>query len=188
MSAAHGTSLRPVEETDAVLAERAAGGDDRAFGVLYQRHARYVAGVAYRLLGADAEVDDVVQETFLAALEHLPALRDTGAVRPWLARIAARRVLHRFSARSRLRSLLASLTHTSATRSEPQLRQAMGELERALSALRPELRIPWVLHEVEGETLPEVARLVGVSLATVKRRIAEAERALGALGEVGHVG
>jgi hypothetical protein len=39
----------------------------------------------YRLLGHDAVVDDVVQETFLAALEHIGALRDPQAVRPWLA-------------------------------------------------------------------------------------------------------
>jgi RNA polymerase sigma-70 factor (ECF subfamily) len=51
----------------------------------------------------------------------------------------------------------------------------VSELERALAELPPRLRIPWILHHVEGETLPSVASLEGVSLATVKRRIARAE-------------
>jgi DNA-directed RNA polymerase specialized sigma24 family protein len=42
-----------------------------------------------------------------------------------------------------------------------------------------------VLHRIEGETLPEVARTVGASLATVKRRIASAEHSLGVLKEPG---
>jgi RNA polymerase sigma-70 factor (ECF subfamily) len=176
MKAAH-ASLRPLEPSDGVLAERAARGDERALGQLYQRHARYVAGVAHRLLGND-DVDDIVQETFLAAAEHLASLRDTEAIRPWLARIAARKVMLRFSTRSRFQRFLGSLVSTAATRSEPHVVHAVSALARALEQLPPAQRIPWVLHRVEGETLPEVASVVGASLATVKRRIAEADARL----------
>jgi RNA polymerase sigma-70 factor (ECF subfamily) len=179
------SSLRAVEVPDAVLAARAAEGDERALGQLFERHARYVAGVANRLLGNDAEVDDVVQETFLAALEHIGTLRDSQAVRPWLASIAARRVMHRFDARSRLRRFVESWVVGSPSRTEPHVRNDLGELERALARLPAEQRIPWVLHRIEGETLPEVARTVGASLATVKRRIASAEHSLGVLKEPG---
>jgi RNA polymerase sigma-70 factor (ECF subfamily) len=183
MRSAQNSPLRVAEIPDALLAARAAEGDERALSQLYERHARYVAGVAWRLLGNDADVDDVVQETFLAALEHLGALRDGQAVRPWLASIAARRVMQRFDARSRLRRFVARWTVGTPTRTEPQVRHDVGELARALSRLASEERIPWVLHRVEGETLPEVARIVGVSLATVKRRIARADEALGSLKE-----
>ena len=44
-----------------------------------------------------------------------------------------------------------------------------------LGTTRPKLRVPWILHHIEGESLPEVARLCGVSLATVKRRVAGAD-------------
>jgi len=185
MNPATSRTLRAAEVPDALVVERAAAGDERAFGELYERHARYVAGVAYRLLGRDAEVDDIVQETFLAALEHLATLRDAESVRAWLARIAARRVMHRFDARSRLRRFLEGWARSAPTRTEPQVAHDLGELDRALAGLPPERRIPWILHRVEGETLPEVARIVGVSLATTKRRIAEADEALGSLKEVG---
>lgn len=172
------TSPRANEPSDGVLAGLAAQGDERALGLLYQRHARYVASVAHRLLGNDDEVDDIVQETFLVAAEHLATLRDPDAVRPWLARVAARKVMLRFSARSRLRRFLGSLLTTSAPRTEPHVVHAISALGRALERLPPAQRIPWVLHHVEGQTLPEVAGVVGVSLATVKRRIAEAEERL----------
>jgi RNA polymerase sigma-70 factor (ECF subfamily) len=178
-----GAPLRSTEPTDAALAERAAAGDEWALGMLYKRHARYLAGVAWRLLGRDEEVDDVVQETFLIATESLGTLRDTSSVRAWLVRIAARRVSERWASRGRLRRFLDGLATTAAPRSEPAALHALGALARSLDTLPIELRVPWVLHHVEGMTLPEVASIAGVSLATVKRRIAGAQARLGEVAD-----
>lgn len=172
-------TLRQIELSDEMLVERAALGDERALGTLFHRHARYVAGVAFRLLGRDAEVDDVVQDTFLAAGQHLASLRSASAVRPWLARIAAREACRRINSRSRLRRFFEGVRVTSAPHSEPNSLHPVSELAHALDQLPAELRIPWVLHHVEGETLPAVASLARVSLATIKRRIAEADVRLG---------
>jgi len=64
----------PLQETvhevvpdDALLLAQAADGNERAFTQLYRRYARYVAAIAYRVMGSDAELDDVVQEAFLDA-------------------------------------------------------------------------------------------------------------------------
>ena len=72
--------LREPETDDArlVLRARDPRGGQAAFRELYRRHARYVASVAYRMLGADAEVDDVVQDTFTVAAHNLEQLRDPG--------------------------------------------------------------------------------------------------------------
>jgi RNA polymerase sigma-70 factor (ECF subfamily) len=59
-------------------------------GALFRAHGRYVANVAFRLLGRDSEVDDVVQDVFLEAASGLHSIRDPGAVRGWLATIAVR--------------------------------------------------------------------------------------------------
>ena len=167
--------------TDVELVERAVathlppGGDDEAFTVLYQRHARYVAGVVYRILGSDADVDDVVQETFLDARAGLASLADARALRGWLVTIAVRRV-HRLLRRRRRRALLFfGLVDTSPRSSDPRDRQPADDLYDALERLPPDLRLPWTLARVEELTLPEVAEACEVSLATVKRRIAEAE-------------
>jgi RNA polymerase sigma-70 factor (ECF subfamily) len=172
-----------VAADDAALVAQARAGNDRAFETLYRRHVRYVAGVTHRLLGNDAEVDDVLQETFLDAAGALRGLRDPGEFRSWIARIAVRRVYRRLARRRRWRWLRAAVEVVTPNASDPHTRQRVHELYEALGALPAKLRVPWTLHVIDGETLPDVARLCDTSLATVKRRIAEAgarvERRLG---------
>lgn len=176
--------LTPVPDDDATLVVRAAAGDDRAFGLLYRRHARYVAGVVYRLLGDESELDDVVQETFVDAHAALDSIREAASIRSLLATIAARKVARRIARRQRQR-LFASMFAWMAPRAEtPPVEGAAYALYQALEAVSVERRIPWTLHVVEGMTLPEVAQVVGVSLATTKRRIAEANAILKVRGQL----
>lgn len=161
--------------TDVDLVERAVAHDEDAFSVLYERHARYVAGVVYRILGSDADVDDVLQETFLDARAGLKSLSDARALRGWLVTIAVRRV-HRLLRRRRRRAILFfGLADASPRCSDPRDRQPADDLYDALDRLPPDLRVPWTLARVEELTLPQVAEACDVSLATVKRRIAEAD-------------
>ena len=86
--------------------------------------------------------------------------------------------------------IFASLIMDYAPRaSDPRDRQAVDELYEALDGLAADVRIPWVLHRVEQMTLPEAAEACEISLATVKRRIKEAderlERRLGAAPRAG---
>jgi len=152
---------------------RAAAAD---FEALYAKHSRYIAGVVYRLMGDDAELDDIVQETFVDAIEGLARLNDPSAVRAWLVTVAVRRT-RRMLGRRRRRMLFAFLTLDFAPRaSDPRDRAPVDDLYDALARVPADLRIPWVLHRVEHLSLPETAEACEVSLATVKRRIAEAEQ------------
>jgi RNA polymerase sigma-70 factor (ECF subfamily) len=159
---------------DATLVAQARDGEDHAFATLYRRHARYVAGIVYRLLGNDAEVDDVIQEAFCDAAGALRGLEAPSEFRAWIARIAVRRVHKRIGRNRRWRWLVGVAEEVTPTASDPRTRQRVHELYEALHTLPGKLRIPWILHVIEGETLPEVARLCDVSLATAKRRIADA--------------
>lgn len=172
--ASRSAPLQEVVPEDDVLVAQALAGNDRAFASLYRRHARYVAGVVYRLMGSDGELEDVVQEAFVDASRALASLEDPAGFRPWLARIAVRRVHKRFARRRRFRWLLGSVAEVQPTSSNPSEREPVDALYDVLKNIDPKLRIPWTLHVIEGETLPEVAVLCNVSLATVKRRIAEA--------------
>jgi len=137
-----------------------------------------MAGVTYRLLGNDAEVDDVLQEAFLDAAGALGDLRDPDELRPWLARIAIRRVYKRMARRRRWRWLQAAVKLVTPEVSDPWARQRVQDLYEALATLPAKLRIPWTLHAIDGETLPEVGRLCDISLATAKRRVADAQARL----------
>jgi len=163
-----------VVSDDATLVAQARAGSERAFEALYRRHVRYVAGVTYRLLGGDAEVDDVLQEAFLDAAGALAGLREPAEFRAWLVRIAIRRVYRRLARRRRWRWLQADIEVVSPPASDPQTRHRVHELYDALSRLPAKLRIPWTLHMIDGETLPDVGRLCEISVATAKRRIADA--------------
>ncbi len=161
---------------DAGLVERARQADEAAFGALYQRHARYLAGVVYRLMGDDAELEDIVQEAFVDAARALDSLVNAELVRPWLVAIVVRRARRHLSRRRRRRLLLDALAAIGARVSDPTDRGAVDDLYESLDRLPQDLRVPWALRRIEHMELKEIATACDLSLATVKRRISEAER------------
>jgi RNA polymerase sigma-70 factor, ECF subfamily len=164
--------------SDLELVERVLRGDREAFRRLYLRHARYLAGVVVRVLGDDADLDDIVQETFVRAADHLVDLRERSVLRPWLAAIAVRQCQARLELRRRRGALTRQWGHGLPHASDPAARAPADDLYAALEQVPDACRIPWVLHHVEGEKLEDTARICSVSLATVKRRITEAHARL----------
>jgi RNA polymerase sigma factor (sigma-70 family) len=90
--------------SDSELVARCRAGDQQAWAELVDRFSRYVYAIsvqAFRLPDADAE--DVFQEVFARAYEHLDKLRDDAAVRPWLAQLTRRLCIDRLRASARER-------------------------------------------------------------------------------------
>ncbi|MCJ1675753.1 RNA polymerase sigma factor [Rathayibacter sp. VKM Ac-2929] len=85
-------------DSDRVLVIRAASGDDRAFAAIVNRYSRLLRAIASRTLGSSADVDDVVQETFLAAWTHLDSVIDGETIAGWLATTTRRRSIDRLRA------------------------------------------------------------------------------------------
>jgi RNA polymerase sigma-70 factor (ECF subfamily) len=170
--------LAAVPTPDEVLVAQVLAGSDTAFRQLYARYARYVAGVVVRLMGDDLELDDVVQDTFVRAAERLSTLRSPAHVRPWLVTIAVRFARERLTRRRRRGRLRQAFFFAAPTASDPRDRAPAEELYAALDQLPEKLRIPWCLARVEGEKLEDVAVACDVSLATVKRRIQQAQQRL----------
>jgi RNA polymerase sigma-70 factor (ECF subfamily) len=164
-----------VEIDDTVLVERAGRGDEQAFSLIFHRHARYLAGVAFRLTGDDSAVDDLVQETFIAAYRGLGKMRDPGQLRPWLVTIAVRRARRHVGKLSRARKGRAEIARHAPRFGDARDKERIDELYEVLDRVPAKYRIPWVLSRVEGMTLNEVADACGWSVATIKRRIAQAE-------------
>jgi RNA polymerase sigma-70 factor (ECF subfamily) len=160
---------------DATLVDRLRRQDESAFGLLHSRYARYLAGVVFRLLGADDEVDDILQESFVDAAEGIGTLHDPSCLRGWLVTIAVRRVQRVLSSRRRHREIAYGFALLAPKVHPPVTDHSLVELQRALDALPTKLRIPWMLSRVEGLELAEVASGCSISLATAKRRIATAD-------------
>jgi RNA polymerase sigma-70 factor (ECF subfamily) len=184
ISAKSGPILLRLPETasDADLVRRAAGGERWSREVMYRRHAGYLLGFVARLMGSRGDAEEIVQETFLAGFERLGTLREPEALRVWLAQIAVNLVRHRLR-RLRLTRLLgldrgaedATLEAQAAPGLHPEACGELALLDRALKRLPADRRIAWMLRNVEGLELTEVAAVVGCSLATIKRRLAEAD-------------
>jgi RNA polymerase sigma factor (sigma-70 family) len=88
-----------VELSDSQLVARCRAGDHEAWNELVERFSRYVYAIAvqaFKLPEHDAE--DVFQEVFARAYEHLPKLRDDNAIRPWLAQLTRRLCIDRLRA------------------------------------------------------------------------------------------
>jgi RNA polymerase sigma factor (sigma-70 family) len=88
-----------VELSDGQLVARCRAGDHEAWNELVERFSRYVYAIAvqaFKLPEHDAE--DVFQEVFARAYEHLPKLRDDNAIRPWLAQLTRRLCIDRLRA------------------------------------------------------------------------------------------
>jgi RNA polymerase sigma-70 factor (ECF subfamily) len=170
---------------DAELVRAARAGEAWAAAALVRRHAHACNGLALRLLGRDGDVDDVVQETFVGAFAALDRLQEPQAFQAWLSGILVR-IVGKLIRKRRLfarlgmgRALLAMDLDALIAPTVPQddaieLRRLYALAERLPAAVR----VPLLLQRVEGLGLDEIARLTGASLATVKRRVAEAETSL----------
>ena len=153
-------------------------GGPLTFADLYARYWRYVARIAHRMLGRDSDIEDLLQEVFLIALERLPPLHDQGAVRAWLGAVTVRRVARLLRWR-RVRAVL----HLDAFEVEtvpsqdlgPEQRNQIAYAYRVLDRLPTNHRIAWVIRHLEEEPLERVAQMCGCSLATAKRWIGAAE-------------
>jgi RNA polymerase sigma-70 factor (ECF subfamily) len=173
----------PPEPSDADLASRIARGERWAEEAFYRRHAADVLALAQRLLGNSWDAEDVTQETFVTAFAIWNQLRDQERARSWLMQIAVRKV-HRQFRRRRLLRLLSldrnadDLPLDALARDDvsAEVRSELIVLDSALKSLAPKVKIPWMLRYIEGLLLEEVAEKCDCSLATVKRRIADAQR------------
>lgn len=169
---------QPSPEADEALVCRAQEGDRSAFDALYLRHAGYVAGTVYRVIGHDGDLEDIVQDAFVRASGKLARLRDADRFRSWVVRIALREAMHVLAKRRRRREIDTDLARSAPQTSDPRSLEPADALYRALDGLPDKLRAPWSLNKIAGLDLTETAHACSVSLATVKRRISAADKRL----------
>lgn len=172
----------PASETDAELVRRARRGDADAFERLVRRHLRASHAVARRLVDDHADADDVVQDSFLRALERLEDCRDPARFRSWLLSIVRNRA-HNVRERQTLRRgiPLESVAQT-AGGPDPSRRVEDREfhdaLHGALAGLTELQRNVFVAYDMEGLDHAEVAERLEISPASSRFNLHVARRAL----------
>lgn len=169
-------SVVAAESADHIAACRR--GDRNALEAVFRAHAPQVARLLKRIVGPSSEVEDLLQETFAAAITAFPSFRGEAAVATWLHRIAIH-VAHQHLRRPRHRREVALPDEEEvAPETTPEERELSARLYVHLDALDPAKRVALILYVIEGHTVDEIAVLVGASRTATRSRIFWGRRAL----------
>ena len=180
------TSVRGPFMNEADLLLLARRGDNAARTELVMRHGRRLFGLAGALMGsADADLSDVVQETFLAAFDGgLKAFQGNASLATWLSGILINRVrkLRRYR-RSRPTRPLDALERPlpagdGASRCPATQVEQRIDVQTMLDSLPPEYREVIVLREWQQMSYAEMAAVLGVPQRTAETRLTRARRML----------
>jgi RNA polymerase sigma-70 factor (ECF subfamily) len=162
-------------------------GNPAAFEEIVKRYTPLLYSLAYRLLGQGEEAEDAVQEILEKAFRSLPSFRISKRFFPWLYTIGLnhlRSMERRRKRRSRLKILTAQpqrvLESVASEQGNPVRQSELKEGERlaqeALDGLRVEYREVFVLRQVQGLSVQEVAEVLQIPEGTVKTHLHRARK------------
>ena len=165
----------------ALVAQAQAGSAD-AFGRLVHMHQQGLRAFLRRLTGAHADADDMAQETFVFAWEHIARFDSARPFRPWLYGIAWRK--HREGRRGWLRRLTRQGRAVEGAATQVRPDPGLGlDLAKALELLPAEQKAALLLCLAAEFTHAEAAAALGLPLGTVKSHVARGrEKLVAALG------
>lgn len=161
---------------DVALLDRVAAHDAAAISELYDRHSALLFGLIRRILRADGEAEEVLQDVFVTVWNRAGTYnRALGTPAAWLVRIARNRAIDRLRANATRHRVVAEAPLDSAPELDPEDAAAGGErsraVARALAALPREQRLLIEEAYYSGFTQSELAERHNLPLGTVKTRI-----------------
>jgi len=183
-------SANPFDES--ALVEKARHGDSEAFAELVRKYERKIYRLAKHITQNDEDAEDVLQEAFLKAYEHLPGFQGQSKFYTWIVRIAVNEALMKL--RKRRGDKIVSLDEPVETGEEtvkrevavwednPEQRYSREEMQRildeAVQSLKPDFRTVFVLRDIEEMSTEETAEALRISVPAVKSRLLRARLAL----------
>jgi RNA polymerase sigma-70 factor (ECF subfamily) len=173
-------TLAPSDPTDEILAARARAGEPAAFELLMRRNNRRVYRTIRSVLRDGAEVEDAMQDAYVAAFTHLDQFEGASRWSTWLCRIAFNEALARLRRRRRFVSIDATnegpMEDTAKAPSfDPERlagdRELARVLEGAIDGLPDIYRTVIVLRQIEGLGVAETAAILDVAEEVIKTRL-----------------
>ena len=132
---------------------------------MLDEYGRLLQGVAFHILRSHADAEEIVIDTMVTAWQRIGSLRDPGALRPWLLRIAVRHALARRRRKTVSSTPLLDGGSVAIVGEADSERLALAD---ALDGLPPRMRACLSLHYHAGLTVAETADVLGISPNTVK--------------------
>ena len=188
------TTSTPNSQTfdETALVERARTGDQEAFGELVRQYERKIYRLAMNITRNEEDAEDVLQEAFLKAYEHLDRFKGDSKFYTWLVRIAVNEALMKLRQRRGDRTVpldepLDTGEETMAREiavwgDNPEQQYSKEEMQNILSdavdSLKPDFRTVFTLRDIEEMSTEETAEILGISIPAVKSRLLRARLAL----------
>lgn len=174
-----------VAKSESALVGEAKAGSYEAFEELVNRYEKKIYRLGLNITGNPEDAEEVLQEAFLKAFEHLPEFREDSRFYTWIVRIAVNEGLMKLRKRRTGREISMEDTMTedgevvprefTDWKPNPEQRMAQTELEtilqNAIQTLSPTFRTVFHLRDVEGLSTEETAQLLDLSVGAVKARL-----------------
>jgi len=173
---------------EATLVAQSRDGDGRAFGELVRRYESKIFRLAQHVTQNREDAEDVLQETFLKAYEHLDQFQGAAKFYTWIVRIAVNQALMKLRRRRTDRSVSLDeaidtgedtiVREVAAWDENPEQRFSRAEfgsiLQQAIQGLEPPYRSVFVLRDIDELSTEETADVLGLSIPAVKSRLLRA--------------
>ena len=166
------------------LVERAKNGDTKAFEELMKRTQTNIYNLGLRLLGNKEDAADLMQETYIKAYENLNRFEGRSSFSTWLYRIATNNALMKLRKEKSKKVSIEELKkfgdksykiEISDWSENPSSYFKSAELkellQKAIDSLPPKYKSVFILHDIEGLPLAEVAQILSLSVPAVKTRV-----------------
>ncbi|QDT04098.1 ECF RNA polymerase sigma-E factor [Rubripirellula lacrimiformis] len=161
--------------SDREIIETVLAGETNAYAALISRYERLARGTAKRIVQDDHLVDDIAQDSFIAAFKGLSTLRDHGSFPAWLVGIVRRRASS--TAAKQIRNTPATLDPDTAVDSSGWTSSSM-ELLELIDRLPDQERIAIALKHFEGHSAQEIADMLGCPVGTITKQLSRARQRL----------
>lgn len=167
---------------DEEIVARVRAGETELYEVLIRRYNQRLFRVTRSILRNDLEAEDVIQDAYVRAYEHLEAFAGQAKFSTWLTKIAVYEALHRLRRRSKSGELDSIMATAATTTPSPEQqaydRELRIALERAIDRLPDGFRAVFVLRIVEGLDVAETAEVLEIGNEAVKTRLHRARALL----------
>lgn len=173
-----------MELTEQELIRRAKQGDRAAQAKIVKDHEKMVYNLGLKLLGNPDQAEGVLQETFLKVLQALPKFEEKSQLSTWIYRIATNQALMRLRSRKRRfisidenpefedKDYTTFAQSLEATPLDDVLNQELREkMDRAIEQLPDNYKTVFVMKDIEGMALKEIAEILDLSLPAVKSNL-----------------
>ncbi len=179
-------------EDDEVLVRSTQKGDSAAFDILVERYRERLYATVYHMTANHEDANDLVQDTFIKAFKSLNSFRGQSSFYTWVYRIAVNRTIN-FIKRRKTRNQYSLDDLDSSIQTDPDLVEMMShvtprrevgltelheKLNEALQKLSESHRAVVTMHDVQGMTHADIAKVMRCSEGTVRSRLFYARQQL----------